>query len=71
MALQIIPVLGVYIPFGSPQKRDGLPSVRQRWDMIDGIVAATTILHFKETYPLVNQQKTIENGPVEIVDLPK
>ena len=23
-----------------------------------------------EVYPLVNQQKTIDNGPVEIVDLP-
>jgi len=24
----------------------------------------------KKTYPLVNIQKAIENGPVEIVDLP-
>jgi len=28
------------------------------------------ILDIKPTYPLVNLQKAIENGPVEIVDFP-
>jgi hypothetical protein len=61
MGLQIIPVLGVYFPLREPPKT-GWSSVGPREMGYDSRhPAATTILHFKETYPLVNQQKTIEN----------